>query len=150
MRELSVWGYCPMWQMKNLYEARPIGGSTVHIKSVNKRFPDRMDMVAYIWLPNRQEYLAVRATYKGSLYGPYRVPNYEEFKGEIGFLEKTGDVDLPIELVTAVKARMAEYIEWRIYRYNQNRMVNLATIDNMKDIPAGQQYSIDDGVVFSD
>jgi hypothetical protein len=45
---------------------------------------------------------------------------------------------------------MAEYIEWRIYRYNQDRMVNLATIDNMKDIPAGQQYSIDDGVVFSD
>lgn len=150
-RELKVWGYCPMLYIDKMYEARPIGTNKVHIKAVNHRYPDRMDIVAYVWLPNRQEYLAVRTTYKGKLYGPYRVPNYEEFKGETGFLEKTSDVDLPIELVTAIKARMAEYIEWRIVQYNHGKHPSIAIMDKIIDNhPAGHQYSIDDGVVFSD
>lgn len=120
MKNQMIWGYIPMYNVKNLFEARPLGGKyEIRIKGMLRRYPDRMELLAYIKTP-QEDYVAVTATYKGNLYGPYRVPPVSEFHAERGFYEKTADVELEKDLVAAVKARFAEYIEWRIRRYNHD------------------------------
>lgn len=154
MRNQNIWSYTAMYGMSKLYMARPIANKhDVFVKGLLRRFPDRIDLVAYIKLKDN-EYLAIRSTYKGKIYGPYRVPDYSEFHGERGFYEiHDGNVELPLELVTAIKSRFAEYIEWRITQYNHGKNPDLKEIEEdamMKAKPNGYQFNIEDGVVFSD
>jgi hypothetical protein len=145
MRNQEVWGYQPMRIMETLFQARPIAGKhKVYVKGLLRRYPDRIELCGYIPLKSG-EYLAVRTTYKGKLYGPYRVPEYSEFKGERGSLENMGKVDLPVELVTAIKSRFAEYIEWRIRRYTHEKNPDIKKLtETMKSKPIGHQVTIDD------